>query len=78
MNVNGGAVWGRGKERILRGEEDGSTLYICMHTNIYIHIRQHNEPNLTLKGGKKERKNGNTVEGVNLFKVHCAYMELSQ
>jgi hypothetical protein len=54
-----------GKERILRGEEDG---------------RQHNEIHQTLyeKGGRRERGSGKTMEGVNSFKVYCTRVELSQ
>jgi hypothetical protein len=53
----------------VKGEEDGNTLAIHI-------FRQHNETHQTLfesGGGKREKGNGNIVEGVNLFKVHCAH-----
>jgi hypothetical protein len=51
-----------GKEELSRG-----TIYILW-----------NPSNTIWKKGKNKVKNGNIMESVNLFKIHCTHTELSQ
>jgi hypothetical protein len=57
---------GGAKERILRGEEDQNTLHIYVQ-------RLCNKTHQILKR-REGKENGNIMEGVNLFKVHCKYV----
>jgi hypothetical protein len=61
-----GTIWGGksmggegAKEGILKGKKDQSMLHVYVW-------RQHNETN--------QWENGNIIEGVNLFKVHCTHI----
>jgi hypothetical protein len=60
----------RGGEKNTEGVKRMEVCYI--YIDIY---RQHNEThkNTVWKKGKRKRRNGNIMNGVNLFKVHCMY-----
>jgi hypothetical protein len=62
-----GMVW-RGKEWILK-EKRIDVCYIYTHEDSTTKPTKHS---LKERGGEGE--DGNTMEGVNLFKVHCTYV----
>jgi hypothetical protein len=75
LGGRGTSEQGMRKERLLRGEEDGSTHYIYTYENSIMKPTKH-----CLKKREEEEENGNIMERVNLFKVHSTFActELSQ
>jgi hypothetical protein len=71
---------GGGKEKVVIGENDQSTLYICIHIHLCAYIYENSimKPTKTIKKGKfRGSLRKSNVDGVNLTKVHymsvCKY-----